>query len=91
MWGKLSLLARPGAVVVQRSSINLRLAATRSLAAVPQPKSGTSEDLVKAAVHKMMIQQHQEAGVSPEALRKASYALQVGGGSGGVFVNDDCC
>ena len=50
----------------------------RCLTAVPQTRS-TNEDLVKTAIQKMMLQQQEKetAGVTAEALQKASYSLQV--------------
>ena len=62
-------------------------------AAAAESSMRTNEDLVKAAVHKMMLEQQQQqssstAGVTEEALQKASYCLRVSyDGSSFVFVD----
>ena len=64
-------------------SLALRRHSLRSLstATATEPTTRTNEDLVKAAVHKMMLEQHQQqaqqASVTEEALHKASYCLRV--------------
>lgn len=54
--------------------------AVRSMTLVPEARTGDG-DLVKAAIHKMMMQQeqpsHHSVGVTPEDLQKASFYLKV--------------
>lgn len=68
------LRARTSCTLALRHSLPRSLSNT---AAAATESTRTNEDLVKAAVHRMMLEQQASAGVTEEALQKASYCLRV--------------
>lgn len=69
----------------QRQALPPRVAVVRSMAALsssPRTRTTSNDDLVKNAIHKMLMQQQQQEknetnSVTMEELHKASYYVQV--------------